>query len=317
MAALLSIPSIASIAGAQVKRVGVVWVTTPSATDPLFEPFLSALTSLGYTPGRDIVVEQRWANGLAERIPALLQELLRLKVNVVIAPANRVVAEAKRLTAETPIVMMWAVNPVGSGFASSMARPGTNVTGVTIDVDPDIVGKALELLREVLPGLSRAAFLWNPTDPGLHVFHQAAEASAARLAIALRTVEIRSASDLDAAFGSIVRGKAEGVILLGGPLFVANRDRIAALAISHRLPTTSPLSDLARWGAMVAYGVNFAEGARRAAVYVDRLFRGAHAADLPIDQPTKFELVINLKTAKALGLTIPPSLLARADQVIE
>ena len=317
--ALLAAPSLGAAQGRRKPaRIGVLWVATEQASAPLIQPFIERLTALGYAEGRDIVLEQRWARGRYDDLPRLAAELVRGEVDVLIGPANAIVVAEKHATTRIPIVMVWTVDPVRSGFVTNLSRPEGNITGVTIDIAPDIIGKDLQLLRELKPGISRVAFLWNPTD-GFEIYRSAVLRSADQLGLGVQIVDVRHANEFEGAFDAVVRERAQGVLLLGGPIFVEARARLGDLLIRHRLPSIGPLADMANnvWRCLMAYGPSYADGARRAAEYVDKILKGVKPADLPVEQPTKFELVINLKTAKAMGLTIPPSLLSRADQVIE
>jgi putative ABC transport system substrate-binding protein len=246
-----------------------------------------------------------------------MAELVGLKVDLFIEPDDRLIAEAKQATSEIPIVMAWAFNPVGSGLISSLAHPGGNVTGVTHDVAPEHMGDYFQLLKDVNPRLSRVALLMDQTEPGSAVMRQAAEITARSLGLVLQLVDVQGLSDVAPAFEAMRRQGAEAVFVSPYALLWTARRQAIELAIIYRLPTMFPIASMGAEGALMAYGPSLAEGARRAADYVDRILKGAKPADLPVAQPTKFELVINLKTAKALGLTIPQSVLGRADQVVE
>ena len=302
----------------KVYRIGMAWVGPAAATAPFAALFLRALADVGYAEGRNIILEQRWADGKPERIPDLMAELVRLKVDVLAAPANAQALVAKQVTAEIPIVMIWGVDPVSAGLISSLARPGGNVTGVTMDITPEIIGKHLQLLKEINPRLSRVAVLWDLTALTFTAsFGDLAEQRARTLGLTLRHFEARAPSDIDRAFEAIAGERWEALLVLGGPLVLAAQTRITALVLQARLPTVFAAREAMGAGGLMSYGPSYAAAARRAATYVDKILKGAKPADLPVEQPTKFELLINLKTAKSLGITIPQSLLLQADQVIE
>ena len=307
----------AQLTGTRVYKIGIVWVTNPAGTALLFDLLRRALAGSGYTEGRNVTFEQRWAEGKPERIPSLMAELVGLKVDLFIEPDNQLIAEAKRATSEVPIVMVWAFNPVGSGLISSLAHPGGNVTGVTHDVAPEYMGNYFQLLKEVNPRLSRVALLMDQTEPGSAVMRQAAEITARKLGLVLQLVDVQGLADIAPAFEAMRREGAEAVFVSPYALLWTARGQAIELAIINRLPTIFPIASMASEGALMAYGPSLAEGARSAAHYVDKILKGAKPADLPVEQPTKFELIINLKTAKALHLTIPPSVLGRADEVIQ
>jgi putative ABC transport system substrate-binding protein len=318
-AVLLAAPCAAEaqLIGERVYKIGIAWVTNPAGTAPLFDLLRGALAGYGYTEGRNVTFEQRWAEGKPERIPSLMAELVGLKIDLFIEPDNRLVAEAKRATSVIPIVMVWTVNPVGSGLITSLARPGGNVTGRTHDVAPEQMGKYFQLLKEVNPRLSRVALLMDETEPGGEVMRQAAEISGQKLGLVLQLAGVRVLADLVPAFEAMRRERAEAVFVSPYAVLWTARGQAIELALKYRLPTIFPTANIASEGALMAYGPSLAEGARRAAYYVDKILKGTKPADLPVEQPTKFELVINAKTAKALGLTIPQSLLLRADRVIQ
>ena len=308
-------------AGAQqagkVYRIGVIQTASAREIEHVLKALNEGLRQLGYVEGKHFVMERRFADGREERLPALAAELVRLKVDVIVTGSNSVIAAVKEATATIPVVMAVSRDPVGARLIASLARPGGNITGLTNDPTPEIQGKNVGLLRDAAPGISRVALLWNPVPPGADIYRKAVEAAARKLGMTFRTIEVRTRQELDGAFAAIVRDRAEGVVVLQDPVFFSARAEIVRLATTHRLPGVYAQSEFVEIGGLMSYGVNIADQFRRAAVYVDRILKGAKPGDLPIEQPTKFELVINLKTAKALGLTIPPSLLARADQVIE
>jgi ABC-type uncharacterized transport system substrate-binding protein len=301
---------------AKVPRIG--WLGAYRAAAPhLQEAFRQGLRDLGYVEGRNLVIEYRDAEGKYDRLPALAAELVALKVDVIVAPTTPAALAAKQATRTLPIVCV-AGDPVGSGLVTSLARPGGNVTGLS-SLAPELVGKCLEQLTQAVPGVSRVAVLWQPGAFGermekdmLKAAHVAARALGARL----QFVEARGPENFDRAFSDMIRARAGASTVLPSTMFIIERRRLVDLAAKNRLPALYSAREFVDAGGLMAYGANFADSYRRAATYVDKILKGAKPGDLPIEQPTKFELVINLKTAKALGLTIPPSLLGQADEVI-
>jgi putative ABC transport system substrate-binding protein len=302
----------------KVPRVGYLSPGSPS--DPLrqrrFEAFRQGLRELGYVEGQNIAIEPRWAEGKYDQYSALAADLVRLKVDVIVAVGGRATQDAQQATRTIPIVMSVVIDPLGSGLVASLARPGGNVTGLTI-MASDLVGKQFEVLKEVVPKVSRVALLWNPANPGSAPQLREAEAAARALGVRLQTLEARVPQEIDSAFAAMTRERAGALVVLGDAIFVNQRRQIAELAMKKRLPAISFAREHAEAGGLMAYGANFLDLERRAATFVDKILKGAKPADLPIEQPSKFELVINLKTAKTLGLTIPRSLLQRADEVIQ
>ena len=286
-------------------------------TDPLLEgALLGRLKELGYAEGENLVFERRTAEGRNERYRALATELVSLKVDVIIAPGTAAALAAKETTSTIPIVTVVAGDPVGSRLVTSLARPGGNVTGMSSS-GGEVTTKQIELIGEFVPSLSRIAVLSNRTN-ALHVtLLKELEVAARTLRVRLHPVDVKTPEDLERAFTAIVKERPEALIPLDDPLIFQQRRRIVDFALQHRLPTASFQRFYTEAGTLLSYGPSFADLFRRAATYVDRILKGAKPADLPVEQPTKFELVINLKTAKALGLKIPPPLLQRADQVIE
>jgi putative ABC transport system substrate-binding protein len=263
--------------------------------------------------GQNVAVEYRWAEGKYDRLPSFAAELVSLKVSVIVAAASPVIQVAKHATETVPIVMVAAGDPVGAGFVASLARPGGNITGMST-MAAELIGKQLELLKEVVPKVSRVALL-GTADFAVMIRH--APDAARALGITLQPLEVRDPSEIDHAFATMTREQAGALIVLAGTMTMDNRTRIADHAARRRLPTVSWQREYAEAGGLLAYGPSISDSFRRAATYVDKILKGAKPADLPVEQPTKFELVINLKTAKALGLTIPPSLLQRADEIIQ
>jgi ABC-type uncharacterized transport system substrate-binding protein len=304
--------------GATIRRIGFLSPSSPS--DPLTSRNLGAfregLRELGYVEGQNIAIEFRWAEGKYDRLPGLAAELVSLKVDIIVATSLPAIQAAKQATRTIPIVMATSLDPVSTGFVASLAHPGGNITGLSA-MAPDLVGKQLELLKEVVPKVSRVALLGNPANPGTAPMVRRAQDAARELGVRLQPLEARGPSEIDRAFAAMTRERAGALIVLLDVMFAEHRARIADLAAKHRLPAVYGLQEYAEAGGLMVYGSSFVERFRRAATFVDKILKGAKPADLPIEQPTKFELVINLKTAKALGLTIPQSLLQRADQVIE
>jgi len=301
---------------AKVPRIGVLHAVTEASASQTAAAFTQGLREHGYVEGQNVVVERRFANGVAEQISGIAAELVRLKVDVIVTTTDVAIAAVKRQTQTIPIVMASSTDPVGTGFVASLARPGGNVTGLS-SVSPELSAKRLELLKETVPGLSRVALMWNPDVRGAVLEYKETEGAAQSLRLQLQSVEVSRADDFDRAFSALTTGRAEALIVVGSALAFTNRSQIASLALKNRLPTMSAISEYADAGALISYGPNLADLWRRAATYVDKILKGAKPGELPVEQPTKFELVINLKTAKALGLTIPPSLLRRADEVIQ
>jgi putative ABC transport system substrate-binding protein len=286
----------------------------------LLEAFSQGLRDVGYVEGRNVVIEYRDAEGKPERLPALAAELVALKVDVIVTGGGTPPALApKQATKTIPIVFASAPDPVTDGLVTSLARPGGNVTGSS-NLNPELVGKCLEQLKQAVPGVSRVAVLWQPGGIGERTEEdmlKEAETATRALGVRLQLVEARGPADIDRAFSDITRGRAGALAVLGSVMFLNERRRLVDLAAKNRLPAVYAQREFVDAGGLMAYGPNVADLFRRAATYVDKILKGAKPGDLPIEQPTKFDLVVNLKTAKALGLTIPPSLLLRADQVIE
>ena len=285
----------------------------------LQEAFLQGLRDLGYVEGRNLVIEFRDAGGNLDRLPALAAELVALKVDVIVAPSTVAAPIAKQATKTLPIVFALVADPVGSGLVTSLARPGGNVTGLSV-LATEIVGKRLELLKQAVPGVSRVAVLWQPGSADERAQRdqlKEAEVAARALGMRLQFAEARGPGDFDRAFSEMVRARAAALILLGHVGFFSERRHLVDLTAKNRLPAVYAAREFVDAGGLMSYAVNFQDVFRRCAVYVDKILKGAKPGDLPVEEPTKFELVINLKAAKALGLTMPPSLLQRADRVIE
>ena len=300
----------------KIPTIGFLAVSTPAAAAPYIEAFRQGLRELGYVEGRAVVLEVRYGEGRSERIPELARELLGLKVSVIVTANDVATAGVKRVTQTVPIVMANSIDPVGTGFVASLARPGGNVTGLS-NISSELSGKRLELLREAVPGLSRVAFLWNPDVRGNVLDYKETEAAARSQHLQLQSVEVSRTEDLDRAFSAVTNQRAQAFILPPNPVAITNQGQIASFARRNRLPSMYAQKEYVHVGGLMSYGPSTAELNRRAAIYVDKILKGAKPGDLPVEQPTKFELVINLKTAKALELTMPPSLLQRADQLIQ
>jgi putative tryptophan/tyrosine transport system substrate-binding protein len=280
------------------------------------DPLRRGLRDFGYIEGRNLVIECRSAAGRREGLPGLAMDLVRLNVELLVAESTVVALAAKQATRTTPIVMAGVGSPVGSGLTASLARPGGNVTGPSY-VAPDLIAKALELLKEAAPTVSRVALLMDRTNPGQTIADDQVDAMAKALRVALRRISVRTQADLEGALGSALSERAQALLVFGLPLPDSEFQRIAEFAMKNRLATMSIITPQSDLGMLMFFGPSYADHYRRVAIYVDKILKGAKPADLPIEQPTKFELVINLRTARALGLTIPLSVLLRADQVIE
>jgi len=313
---MLSAPLAGEARGpAGVATVGVLTLGVSSGT-PLAGAFRERLKEHGYVEGQTIAFEYRYAEGRADRLSALAAELVRRNVDVIVTESNLAAIAAKRATHTIPIVMAIAGDPVKAGIVESVARPGGNVTGLTL-IHPELSGKRLQLLKEAVPATTLVAVVWNPADPASADFLRDTEAAARSLGLKLRAIEARTPAELDTAFRSVTEGRPNAFFTLGGGVFFDNRARIVAFASRNRLPGVFPSRAFVESGGLMSYGPNLVENFQRAADFVDKLLKGAQPADLPIERPTKFELVINLKTARAFGLAIPASMQARADEVIE
>jgi putative ABC transport system substrate-binding protein len=300
----------------KVARIAFLFGLSPSVSRDRMEAFRQGLTELGYAEGKNIVIEYRWAAGKIERLPALMAELVRLNVDVIVTAGPSPTRSAKEATATIPIVMAWDYDPVGNGFVASLARPGGNITGLST-LAPEISGKQLELLKEILPKLSRVAVLGTSTVPGNAEALRATELAAKTLTVRLQYLDIRDPQEIEPAFEAARGGRAEAVLALASRVLFSQRTQIANLAVKRRLPVVYGDREHVEAGGLMTYGVSINDLFRRAATYVDKILKGAEPAELPVEQPTRFELVINLRTAMQIGLTIPPHVLARADRVIK
>ena len=302
----------------KIHRIGNLSLASPPSNPNDVDAFRKGLRDLGYIEGQNISIEYRWAEGRYERLPDLATELVRFKVDVILAQATPGSLAAMQATKTIPIVFYNVANPVESGLVASLARPGGNITGLT-NISLELSGKQLELIKESIPTVTRVAVIWNPANPSHtpRVLRET-EIAANALRLQLQLLEVRNPKDLDSAFSTINREHAGAVLILGDPMLggTDQQRRIADLATKNRLPTIYWLSSFPEAGGLISYGPSNADMYRRAAVYVDKILKGAKPADLPVEQPMKFELVINLKAAKQIGLTIPPDLLARATKII-
>ena len=316
----LTLRTLAAPLAVGAQQTGKVWrigyLGNTSGPTETTEAFREGLRELGYIEGQNILIEYRWAGGESDKAHKLAAELVGLKVDVLVASSSVAALAAKQATGTIPIVVTAAGDPVAQGFVRSLARPGGNLTGLS-SMSIDVVGKQLELFREAVPKVSRVAILQNPNNQNHARLLREAEGSARALGMHLLILNARSASDIDTAFAAMATKRVDGVLILRDALFATQAARIAALAVKGKLPTMHGFPAAAEAGVLLAYGTSTRDSFRRAATYVDKIFKGAKPADLPVEQPTKFELVINLKTAKAIGLTIPQSVLLRADHVIE
>jgi putative ABC transport system substrate-binding protein len=319
IASLAALASEAQSTG-KVARIGFLRSVSASAFGfaPAFEAFRQGLRDFGYVEGQNLFIEWRWAEGKMDRLPDLSAELVCLKVDVIVTHGSPVTLAAKRATATIPIVMAWSADPVGAGLVASLAHPGGNLTGSSY-MGPEVVVKRLDLLK-VVPRIGRVAVLFRPdvsaVGVGLSAMLNAMEVAARTVRVALHPVGVEGPEELEGAFSTMTRRRVDGLVVFEGPMIVSNARRVAELAVDKRLPSVG-FTEWPEAGGLLAYDPDIRSMARRAAVFVDKILKGAKPADLPVEQPTKFDLVINLKTAKALGLTIAPAVLARADQVIE
>jgi putative ABC transport system substrate-binding protein len=317
-AATWSLAARAQQPAGRVHRIGYLSVSSREPTLHLIQAFEDGLRSLGYRVGENIAIEYRFGDGEMGRLPALAADLARLGVDIIIATGvNPSAVAAMKATTTIPIVMTSAIDPVGTGLVASLARPGGNVTGVVADAGGEILGKRFELLKETLPNLSRLGILWNPDVAFVRNRQTAMTEIARALGLTTIPVEARGLDSLEQAFATMVRERAQAFVMQGDSVLFNHRGQIAEMALRNRLPAASLQREYAEVGFLLTYGADIRDLFRRSAVFVDKIFKGAKPADLPVEQPTKFELVINLKTAKALGVEVPTSLLQRADEVIE
>ena len=310
----VTLSPLAASAEPPARRIGLLMTTTPAAASHIAEAFADGLRELGHVEGKDVIVEYRWAEGKPERFAEMAAELVRHKVDVIVASSQAPALAAKRATQTIPIVMVNATDPVEVGLVASLARPGGNVTGLAQQLTPEIRAKQLQLLKEALPKVSRVAVLRSSaTTVGLGEY----EAAGRALGLRIQFVEVRGADDLGRAFATLGGERADALLVPGDTLLFTERQRVTALAREHQMPGIYSLREFTEAGGLMSYSASISEQFRRAAGYVDKILRGVNPATLPVESPTQYELVINLKTAKALGLTIPQTLLLRADQLIE
>jgi putative tryptophan/tyrosine transport system substrate-binding protein len=300
----------------KVPRIGYLIATSPSVIPARIEAFRQGLSELGYVEGKNIVIDYRYAEGKLDRLPELAAELVGLKVDVIVTAGPTDTKTAKEATRTIPIVMTWDYDPVASGFVTSLARPGGNITGLSM-LAPELSGKQLELLKETVPKVSRVAVLGPSTQPGYAQVLREMDLAAGALQLKLQYFDVPSLKDIESAFQAVDKGRVGAVLVLQSPVTGSHRKQLADLSVKSRLPTIYPRSDFVEDGGLMSYGTSFVDLSRRAATYVDKILKGAKPADLPVEQPTKFEFIINLKAAKQIGLTIPPNVLARADKIIK
>jgi putative tryptophan/tyrosine transport system substrate-binding protein len=298
-----------------IPRIGFLITSSPSAIATRMDAFRQGLRELGYVEGKNIVIERRHAEGKFDRLPALAAELVRLKVDVLVSSGPTATRPAKEATSTIPIVMTFDDDPVGSGFVASLARPGGNITGLST-LSPEISGKQLELLKEIVPRLGRVAVIGTSTRQGTAQSLKEMEPAAAAFAVKLQYLDIANPKDIESVFRAAGKGRADGLLVLQSPVFNSQRAQIADLALKSRLPATYPRREFVEDGGLMSYGVSISDLDRRAATYVDKILKGTKPADLPVEQPTKFEFIVSLKAAKQIGLTMPPNVLARADKII-
>jgi putative ABC transport system substrate-binding protein len=320
LAFIVMVLGVGAIATAQqpkkVPRIGWLTGSSLSAMTARIEAFRQGLRELGYVEGKNIVIEWRSAEGKTERVPALAAELVGLKVNVIVSGGPLVTRAAKEASSTIPIVMAFDNDPVGNDFVASLARPGGNITGLS-NLAPEISGKRLELLKEIIPRLSRVAVFGNSNEPGNPQSLREIELAAGAFGVQLQHLDVRDPKDIETAFRAATKGRADAVLVLTSLVMNFRQKQIADLAIKSRLPSIYYATEFVEAGGLMTYGASITDLYRRAATYVDKILKGRKPADLPVEQPTKFELIINLKAAKQIGLTIPPNVLARADRVIK
>jgi ABC-type uncharacterized transport system substrate-binding protein len=299
----------------KVPRIGFLITSSPSAIAPRMDAFRQGLRELGYVEGKNIVIERRHAEGKFDHLPALAAELVRLNVDIIVTSGPTATRPAKEATSTIPIVMTFDDDPVGSGFVTSLARPGGNITGLST-LSPEISGKQLELLKEIVPKLGRVAVIGTSSRQGTAQSLKETELAAGAFGVKLQYLDIQNPKEIESVFRAASKGRADAVLMLQSPVLNSQRAQIADRALKSRLPATYPRREFVEDGGLMSYGVSISDLDRRAATYVDKILKGAKPADLPFEQPKKFEFIINLKATKQIGLTIPPNVLARADNVI-
>jgi putative ABC transport system substrate-binding protein len=301
----------------KVYQIGVVWGTFPDRSEELFVPLRDRLRELGYVDGKNIVFQQRWAEDKPDRIPGIMASLVGLNVDAIVVPINPIIAAARQATRTIPIVMLYAVDPVGAGFVSSLAEAGGNVTGLTMGHEPATFAKNLQLLKEASPHVATVVLLYNPDSPNFQAYLRAIEGVARPLGVKLQHQSVRAMVEIDRALNSIAVENRTALLVFPDAATYAGRRQIVHWALSNRLPATASFHEFAQSGGLMAYGTHLPDLSRRAGDYIDKLLKGAKPSDLPVEIPTRFRLTINLNTARALGLTIPSSLVLQADQVID
>lgn len=302
--------------GAKPHRIGFLGNSTAALEANLVGPFREGLRELGYVEGRNLLIEYRWAEGNYEGLPALIGELLAMKVEVIVTAGTPATLAVKKATTTTPLVMIAVGDPVGTGIIPSLSHPGGNITGLT-SISPELDGKRLELLREIIPGISHVALLWNSESPLQFIGERRTQAAAEALGMKVLSLGVRDKAGLDKAFADILRERPQALLVLADRLFLHHRERIMEFAARARLPGVHAYRELVEAGGVVSFGPSYEGMHRRAAFFVDRILKGASPGELPAERPATFELVVNLKAAKGLGLTIPPSVLLRATKVIQ
>jgi putative ABC transport system substrate-binding protein len=313
---VVMISCIVTAAAGKTPRIGFLGNSTAALEANLIRPWREGLRDFGYVEGQNVAVEYRWAEGRYERFPALIAELLALKVDVIVTAGTPAAQAVKRATSTIPLVMIAVGDPVSTGLVSSLGRPGGNATGL-VSIAPDLEGKRLQLLQEIVPNLALVALLTNPANP-FHVgSEQQLRSAATAMHVKAQSFAVRNESEFDAAFEAMMRQRPGAMIMLADRLFLHHRKRIVDFALKHRLPAVYAYQELVEAGGLMSFGPSYPGMHRRAAYFVDRILKGASPSELPMEQPSQFELMINVRTARVLGLTIPPSLLLRADQVIE
>jgi putative tryptophan/tyrosine transport system substrate-binding protein len=300
----------------KIPRIGYLSLQSSSSGRNLDDPFRQGLTALGYVEGKNVIIEYRWAEGNFDRLTELAAELVRLKVDVIVARGTRSVRAAKQATSTIPIVVPIVADPVGDGLVASLAHPGGNVTGLT-PMTPDLSGKRLELLKETFPKISHVAVLYDPNDGATALDWRETEVAAGGLGVTLQSLQVTDPNQFGAAFATMTSGRTNAFIALTHSFLTVNMRNLVDVATKSRLPGMYGQSLFVDAGGLMSYGPSYSDLSRRAAIYVDKILKGTKPADLPVERPTKFEFVINLKTAKQIGLTIPPNVLARADKVIK
>jgi putative ABC transport system substrate-binding protein len=298
----------------EVPRIGILFIG--DRNQPHLEAFRQGLRERGYTEGKNIAIEYRYAEGKIDRLPLLAAELVKLKVDVIVTTAEMGARAARQATKTTPIVLTTGGDLVKSGLAQSLAKPGGNVTGLSV-LEEDLSGKRLDILKEAFPKMNRVAYLWNPSAVVVNPSLDQAKAIAQAVALQLRSYEVYTLAEIEKAFADMSKARPDALFVILSPLMTLNSKRIVELALAQRLPGMYPTNQFVEEGGLMTYGPRIGDMYRRAATYVDKVLKGAKAGDLPVEQPTKFEFVINLKTAKQIGVTIPPNVLARADKVIK